>query len=43
MTESISCCGKDYRSFDKGYVVRWRRVKMGSGDFLKGVQLSTLN
>ena len=43
MTESISCCGKVYRSFDKGYVVRWRRVKMGGGDYLKIVQLSSLN
>ena len=43
MTESISCCGKDYRSFDE---VRWKigvdDVK-GGGYYPKGVRLSPLN
>ena len=34
--------GEGWGEFRLGYVLRWRRVKNGSGDFPKGVQLSTL-
>ena len=43
MMESVKVGGLFWGMIGEGYVVRWRRVKMGCEDYPKGGQLSPLN